>query len=69
MLGRISTPVAEYDLERPLLTADEAARFDDEAATAAFVAVFDRIIRQIPGEPWASTPSKIEELGPAELAG
>jgi hypothetical protein len=53
---------------RPLLTADEAGRFDDKAATAAFVQVFVRIIRQIPGESWAKTSDNIEKFGLTELA-
>ena len=53
---------------RPLLTADEAGRFDDKAATAAFVAVFSRIIWQIPGESWAKTSDNIEKFGLTELA-
>ncbi|MGZ9067160.1 MAG: nucleotidyl transferase AbiEii/AbiGii toxin family protein, partial [Burkholderiales bacterium] len=47
MFAKLERPDFLADV-RPLLTADEAARFDDEAATAAFVAVFDQIIRQIP---------------------
>jgi predicted nucleotidyltransferase component of viral defense system len=52
----------------PLLTAEERERFDDKAATAAFNAVFGRVIRLIPGEPWANTPDKIQEFGLTALA-
>lgn len=68
MFGKLDRPNFMSDV-RPLLTADEAERFDDKAAVAAFVAVFSRIIRQIPGEPWARTADKIEQYGLAELAG
>lgn len=53
---------------RPLLTADEAARFDDRAATFAFTSVFARLIRLFPGERWARTPALIERYGLAGLA-
>jgi predicted nucleotidyltransferase component of viral defense system len=40
---------------RPLLAADERDTFDEAAARGAFVTVFDRIIRIIPGAAWART--------------
>jgi predicted nucleotidyltransferase component of viral defense system len=48
---------------RPLLTAEEADRLDDKAATAAFSAVFGRLIRLIPGDPWANTPAMLKQFG------
>jgi hypothetical protein len=68
MFDKLEKPNFLADV-RPLLTADEAERFDDKAAMAAFVAVFSRIVRQIPGEPWARTPEKIEKFGLTELGG
>lgn len=41
---------------KPLLTAEEAARFTDETGREAFAAVFREIIQAIPGEPWANNP-------------
>jgi predicted nucleotidyltransferase component of viral defense system len=40
---------------RPLLAADERDAFNEAAARASFIAVFDRIIRLIPGAAWART--------------
>jgi predicted nucleotidyltransferase component of viral defense system len=48
---------------RPLLTADEAERFDDKAGSAAFVAVFQRLIQLLPGDPWANTRAMVERFG------
>jgi predicted nucleotidyltransferase component of viral defense system len=48
---------------RPLLTAAEAERLDDKAATAAFTAVFARLIRLIPGDAWANTPAMLKQFG------
>jgi predicted nucleotidyltransferase component of viral defense system len=45
----------------PLLTAEEAAKFDYAAGRRAFGSVFSRLIQLIPGKPWASTPKMIEE--------
>lgn len=53
---------------RPLLTADEAERFDDTAATAAFSAVFGELIRLLPGDAWANTPDMLERFKLAGLA-
>ena len=46
----------------PLLTAEEAAKFNDAAGKRAFASVFSKLIQLIPGKPWASTPKMIEEL-------
>jgi predicted nucleotidyltransferase component of viral defense system len=45
----------------PLLTAEEAAKFDHAAGRRAFGSVFSRLIQLIPGKPWASTPKMVEE--------
>jgi hypothetical protein len=47
---------------RPLLAADEAERFDDEAARGAFGAVFSAFIKRIPGKPWARTAEMAEQF-------
>ena len=52
---------------KPLLTAEEAARFTDETGRQAFAAVFRDIVQVIPGEPWASTAEKIKEHDLADL--
>ncbi len=46
----------------PLLTADEAAKFDDDAGKRAFANVFNKLIQLMPGKSWASTPKMIEEF-------
>lgn len=48
---------------RPLLAAAERDAFDEAAARAAFVAVFDRIIGLIPGAAWARTGEMRERFG------
>lgn len=45
---------------RPLLTAEEAEKFDDAAVMNAFASVFDRCIRSSPGDAWATTPEMIK---------
>jgi predicted nucleotidyltransferase component of viral defense system len=51
---------------KPLLTAEEAARFDDAAGMAAFDRVFRALVEQIPGKPWALTPDMLKKHGLAE---
>ena len=53
---------------RPLLAADEAERFDDKAARAAFQTVFAEFIKRIPGNAWAETRAMAERFGMPELA-
>ena len=53
---------------RPLLAADEAAKFDHAAARAAFQAVFVTFIKKIPGLPWAQTAQMAEQFDMPELA-
>lgn len=52
---------------KPLLTAEEAARFTDETGRQAFAAVFRDIVQVIPGEPWANTVEKIKQHDLANL--
>lgn len=52
---------------KPLLTAEEAARFTDEVGRQAFAAVFHDIVQVIPGEPWANTAEKIKQHDLADL--
>jgi predicted nucleotidyltransferase component of viral defense system len=51
----------------PLLTAEEAAKFDAAAGKRAFASVFTKLIHLIPGKPWANTPKMIEEFKLQEL--
>ncbi|MFT4117912.1 nucleotidyl transferase AbiEii/AbiGii toxin family protein [Bradyrhizobium sp.] len=46
---------------KPLLTAEEAERFTDEAGRKAFAAVFRDIVQIIPGDTWANTADKIKQ--------
>jgi hypothetical protein len=48
---------------RPLLAADERDAFDEAAAQASFIAVFDRFIRLIPGAAWARTNEMRKRFG------
>lgn len=52
---------------RPLLTAEEADNFSDDAGLKAFATVFNRFIRSFPGDPWATTPKMIERHKLKEL--
>lgn len=51
----------------PLLTAEEAAKFDAAAGKRAFANVFSRLIQLIPGKPWASASKMIDEYELQEL--
>jgi predicted nucleotidyltransferase component of viral defense system len=51
----------------PLLAADEAATFDDEAGRAAFRTVYSTFIKQLPGDAWAQSAETAERLGMADL--
>jgi predicted nucleotidyltransferase component of viral defense system len=53
---------------RPLLAADEAEKFDDKAARAAFASVFSTFIKHIPGKPWARTANMAEQFGLPEFS-
>jgi predicted nucleotidyltransferase component of viral defense system len=53
---------------RPLLSADEAEKFDDAAARAAFRTVFSAFIKQLPGQTWAKTAETAARIGMADLA-
>jgi predicted nucleotidyltransferase component of viral defense system len=52
---------------KPLLTAEEAARFTDEMGRQAFSAVFRNIVQVIPGGPWANTVDRIEQHDLADM--
>ncbi|WP_249735011.1 MULTISPECIES: nucleotidyl transferase AbiEii/AbiGii toxin family protein [unclassified Bradyrhizobium] len=62
MFTKLNNPNFMADV-RPLLSADEAEDFDDDAAKAAFVKVFSKIIRLMPGEAWSKTEKMIEQSG------
>jgi hypothetical protein len=66
MFDKLERPDFLADV-KPLLTAEEAARFTEEAGREAFAAVFRDIVQVIPGEPWASTADKIEQHKLADL--
>lgn len=53
---------------RPLLAADEAERFDEEAGRDVFQAVFMDFIKRIPGKAWARTGEMAERFGMSGLA-
>ena len=68
MFGKLERPRFLADV-RPLLTADEAERFDHAASLVAFAKVFTGFIRRFPGAPWARTPEMIERHKLEELLG
>lgn len=49
---------------KPLLTAEEAARFTDEAGREAFAAVFREMVQVVPGERWANTADRSNTSSP-----
>jgi hypothetical protein len=52
---------------RPLLSADEAEGFDDEAARSAFRTVFVSFIKRFAGAPWARTKEMAERFSMPQL--
>jgi len=52
----------------PLLAADEAATFDDEAGRTAFRTVYSTFIKHLPGNAWAQSAETAERLGMLDLA-
>ena len=62
MFAKLDHPKFLIDV-RPLLTAEEALRFDEPASIAAFSKVFTGFVQLFPGEPWAKTAEMIERHG------
>jgi predicted nucleotidyltransferase component of viral defense system len=52
---------------RPLLAAEEAEKFDDAAARAAFRTVFSGFIQHLPGKAWAKCAQMAEHFGMPDL--
>jgi predicted nucleotidyltransferase component of viral defense system len=46
---------------RPLLAAEERAKFDDAAGKRAFSQVFNGFITKVPGKAWATTPELLKK--------
>jgi predicted nucleotidyltransferase component of viral defense system len=67
MFAKLAEPSFLADV-RPLLTAEEAIKFDAAAGHAAFRAVFQNFIKRIPGHPWKKTKETAEQFGMPELA-
>ncbi|HTO63448.1 MAG TPA: nucleotidyl transferase AbiEii/AbiGii toxin family protein [Bradyrhizobium sp.] len=67
MFKKLEDPSFLADV-RPLLSADEAEKFDDAAARAAFETVFTEFIKRLPGHAWADTPATAKRLGVPDLA-
>jgi len=53
---------------RPLLAVEQAEKFDKKAERAAFIAVFKKFIKLIPGHAWADTPAMVTKFAMTELA-
>ena len=67
MWAKLADPSFLADV-RPLLSMDEAEKFDSKAECTAFVTVFTEFIMRIPGHAWAETPAMAEKFGLPELA-
>jgi len=67
MFAKLDDPSFLADV-RPLLSADEVEKFDDDAVNAAFSMVFSEFIKRIPGHAWADTPAMAAKYGMPELA-
>jgi predicted nucleotidyltransferase component of viral defense system len=67
MFAKLDDPSFLADV-RPLLAADEAEKFDDATANAAFSVVFSEFIKRIPGKPWAETSEMANKFNMPELA-
>ena len=52
---------------RPLLSANDAASFDEEAVRTAFRLVFSAFIKRIPGHAWGKTAETAKRLGMTDL--
>jgi predicted nucleotidyltransferase component of viral defense system len=66
MFAKLDNPNFLADV-RPLLAAEEAKKFDDDAARAAFVAVFQNFIKRIPGKTWKRTKEMAKETAMPEV--
>jgi predicted nucleotidyltransferase component of viral defense system len=62
MFLKLNNPNFMADV-RPLLSADEAENFDEQSAKTAFVEVFDKVIRLMPGKAWQQTEEMTEKFG------
>lgn len=67
MLNKLKSKPFMADV-RPLLSADEAEKFDEDAARASFKSVFVQFIKKFRGEPWARTREFAEREKMPELA-
>jgi predicted nucleotidyltransferase component of viral defense system len=67
MFAKLENPNFLADV-RPLLAADEAESFDDEAARVAFATVFTAFVKFLPGQPWAQTAEMAQGFGMPDLA-
>lgn len=61
MFAKLDKPGFLADV-RPLLAAEQASKYNDDAGRRAFLRVFDAFIRKLPGDPWAKTTEMLENL-------
>lgn len=62
MFAKLAAPRFIADI-RPLLSPAQAAKLTNETIKHAFSVVFTRLIKAMPGEPWAKTPEKKKKFG------
>ena len=65
MFAKLIAPRFLLDI-RPLLAPDAAETWTDAAVRDAFIAVFRKLIANLPGEPWAKTAEKLKQHGFAD---
>jgi len=62
MFMKLANPSFLSDM-RPLVRADHANRFDKAAMLEAFWLIFDTLITELPGQPWAKSDEMREKFG------
>lgn len=62
MFMKLANPNLLSDM-RPLVRADQANRFNKASMGESFSLVFDTLIRELPGKPWAKTFEMKEKFG------
>jgi len=62
MFAKLAAPRFIADIQ-PLLSPAQAAKLTNETIKHAFSVVFTRLIKAMPGEPWAKTPEKKKKFG------
>lgn len=62
MFAKLASPGFVADI-RPLLSPEDMGKLTEEAIRGAFIAVFDKLITAMTGEPWAKTQEMQKRFG------